>query len=289
MSHRVRSFKKVGLCLLAGLLSLGTLSTNAFAASSSAPWPAPPPTKAAALSAATTAPMTIAVSAPAAPTDVYLKGPGPNWLGLAMSSVPATATTIRLVATPWGPGVSGLATQQAVAPAYLLEVYVRGLQYSTTYRLTLSSCDASGLCSLVPDVLIAVTADWAPPSGLRATSVTMSKIQVAWDAPDPSCDIAGNCWAGSLPYSVRWTGLGGGWHTLSASGGYICPWGAPCPGYALQTTGLTTQISGLAPDAPFWIEVSECATTGSVIQCGRWSDPLKVVTLPIPVFAPAFP
>ena len=72
----------------------------------------------------------------------------------------------------------------------------------------------------------------------------MSKIQVAWDAPDPSCDIAGNCWAGSLPYSVRWTGLGGGWHTLSASGGYICPWGAPCPGYALQTTGLTTQIGG---------------------------------------------
>jgi hypothetical protein len=287
MSHHIRSFRTFGLCLLAGLLSLGALSTSALAASSSAAWPAPPPTKAAALSAVPTAAMNIAASAPAAPTGVYLKGPGPNWLGLAMDSVPATATTIRLVATPVG--VSGLPTQQAVAPAYALEVYVRGLQYSTTYRLTLSSCDASGLCSLVPAVQTVATSDWAPPAGFRATSVTMSKIQVAWDAPDPACDIAGNCWPGTLPYSVRWTGLGGGWHTLSASGGYVCPWGAPCPGYTLQIIGLTSQISGLAPDAPFWIEVSECATTGSVTQCGRWSDPLKVMTLAIPVFAPAFP
>src|SRR5258707_14020567 len=264
MSHHIRSVRGFGLCLLAALLSLGALSTSAVAASSSPAWPAPPPTKAAALSAVPTTAMNIAASAPAAPTGVYLKGPGPNWLGLAMDSVPATATTIRLIATPVG--VSGLPTQQAVAPAYALEVYVRGLQYSTTYRLALSSCDASGLCSLVPAGPTAATSDWAPPAGFRATSGTMSKIQGGWDAPDPACDIAGNCWPGTLPYSVRWTGLGGGWHTLSASGGYVCPWAAPCPGYTMQIIRLTSQISSLATDAPFCIEVSECATTGSADQ-----------------------
>src|SRR5258708_17065273 len=188
MSHHIRSLRTFGLCLLAGLLSLGALSTSALAASSSAGWPAPPPTKAAALSAVPTAAMNIAASAPAAPTGVYLKGPGPNWLGLAMDSVPAAATTIRLVATPVG--VSGLLTQQAVAPAYALEVYVRGLQYSTTYRLTLSSCDASGLCSLVPAVQTVATSDWAPPTGFPATSPTISQLPISFDAPDPPSDTA---------------------------------------------------------------------------------------------------
>jgi hypothetical protein len=281
MTHCIRTFRTLGFGLLAGLLSLGPLSASA-AGASSAPWPAPPPTKAAALSATISGPVIIAVSAPAAPTGVYLKGPGPNWLGLAMDSVPAAASTVRLVATPWGTGVSGLPTQQAVAPASALEIYVSGLQYSTAYQLALSSCTSSGLCSLIPDVLIANTADWPPPTGLRTTLVTMSKIQVAWDGPDPSCDWVGNCQAGSLPYSVRWMGLGGAWHTLTASGGYICPFGfSPCPGWSLQSVGFTTQLSGLAPDAPYWIEVSECIP--GMTQCGRWSDPLKVRTLPIPV------
>ena len=65
-----------GLALL--LAACGPSATNA---------PTSPPVVA---SAATTAPLTIAVSAPAAPTGVYLKGPGPNWLGLAMFGVPAS-------------------------------------------------------------------------------------------------------------------------------------------------------------------------------------------------------
>ena len=133
--------------------------------------------------------------------------------------------------------------------------------------------------------MIANTADWAPPTGLRTTLVSFSKIQVAWDGPDAACDWAGNCWPGTLPYSVRWTGLGGSWHTLSASGGWSCLLIVPCSGYALQSVGLAAQLSGLAPDALFWIEVSECAPGAA--QCGRWSDPLKVSTLPLPT--PVFP
>jgi hypothetical protein len=189
-----------------------------------------------------------------------------------------------MVAQPWGVGTSGLPTLQAVAPASAREVYVSGLQYSMSYRLSLSSCTASGLCSLVPEVIVAYTADWAPPVGLQATAVSFSRIQVGWVGREPSCDIAGNCWPSTLPYSVRWMGLGGPWHTLSASGGYVCTWGGwTCPGWSMQVSGLTADLTGLAPNSPYWIEISECAP--GTTQCGRWSDPLKVTTLPLPAFS----
>jgi hypothetical protein len=83
-------------------------------------------------------------------------------------------------------------------------------------------------------------------------------------------------------------GFGGTWHTLSASGGFMCTLGfAQCPNWALQSVGLTVAISGLAPDALYWIEVSECAP--GMTQCGRWSDALKVTTPAIPVPVLPFP
>ncbi len=187
------------------------------------------------------------VTAPSVPT------------GLAASSVTQTTLTLTWNAstdpTVGGATTSGVANYRIyVGGTFLGSVTsaganVSGLAPGTSYSFTVSACDGAGNCSAQSAALVVVTqaGDTQPPTvptGLVATAVSSTQINLAWNASTDNVGVTG--------YQVYQGGIMLG-----------------------TVAGTSASVSQLAPGTAYTFTVSACDAAGN---CSAQSAPASANT-----------
>ncbi|CAK8684486.1 unnamed protein product [Clavelina lepadiformis] len=157
----------------------------------------------------------------------------------------------------WTPASSGGSSTMDVTGT---SATIDNLQANTDYSITVAAKSTNGGVGTVSDALPATTLD--KPTGLSATTVTTTSIEISWSAPGTT---------------------GGGSATIA---GYVVSWTPASSGGSstMDVTGTSATIDNLQANTDYSITVAAKSTNGGA---GALSDALSATTVPSKINQPS--